>query len=168
MAIFPFGVQVTFKDPEAAKKACEEAMPVINGRRANCNLASLGARRPKSAAVAAATPPPPPPPLPQQGRYTVIWKLRETCVTYENEISRSILLSSLMEQCYRQKLNLQSDMRNFFSGDFAKKRKISDMIKSELLSKQEKEMEFRILICICYASVVNCTLHLILCFFFFF
>ncbi|XP_030441562.1 probable RNA-binding protein ARP1 isoform X2 [Syzygium oleosum] len=58
---------VTFKDPEAAKKACEEAMPVINGRRANCNLASLGARRPKSAAVAAATPPPPPPPLPQQG-----------------------------------------------------------------------------------------------------
>ncbi|CAN6470946.1 unnamed protein product [Victoria cruziana] len=36
---------VTFKDPEAAKKACEDATPVINGRRANCNLASLGARR---------------------------------------------------------------------------------------------------------------------------
>lgn len=51
---------VTFKDPEAAKKACEDATPIINGRRANCNLASLGARRPKSAA----TPPPPPP---QQG-----------------------------------------------------------------------------------------------------
>lgn len=38
-------VQVTFKEPEAAKKACEDATPVINGRRANCNLASLGARR---------------------------------------------------------------------------------------------------------------------------
>ncbi|XP_010244994.1 PREDICTED: probable RNA-binding protein ARP1 isoform X2 [Nelumbo nucifera] len=39
---------VTFKDAEAAKKACEDATPVINGRRANCNLASLGARRPRS------------------------------------------------------------------------------------------------------------------------
>ncbi|XP_010067262.2 probable RNA-binding protein ARP1 isoform X2 [Eucalyptus grandis] len=62
---------VTFKDPEAAKKACEEATPVINGRRANCNLASLGARRPKSTAAAATPPPPPPPPppptIPQQG-----------------------------------------------------------------------------------------------------
>ncbi|XP_010922506.1 probable RNA-binding protein ARP1 [Elaeis guineensis] len=39
---------VTFKEAEAAKKACEDATPVINGRRANCNLASLGARRTKS------------------------------------------------------------------------------------------------------------------------
>ncbi|XP_043700623.1 probable RNA-binding protein ARP1 isoform X1 [Telopea speciosissima] len=39
---------VTFKEAEAAKKACEDATPVINGRRANCNLASLGARRPRS------------------------------------------------------------------------------------------------------------------------
>ncbi|KAI0519908.1 hypothetical protein KFK09_007369 [Dendrobium nobile] len=38
---------VTFKDAESAKKACEDATPVINGRRANCNLASLGARRQK-------------------------------------------------------------------------------------------------------------------------
>ncbi|XP_006485938.1 probable RNA-binding protein ARP1 isoform X2 [Citrus sinensis] len=45
---------VTFKEPEAAKKACEDATPIINGRRANCNLASLGARRPRSAS---ATPP---------------------------------------------------------------------------------------------------------------
>ncbi|XP_074276352.1 putative RNA-binding protein ARP1 [Silene latifolia] len=37
---------VTFKDPEAAKKACEDPTPIINGRRANCNLAALGARRP--------------------------------------------------------------------------------------------------------------------------
>ncbi|WOL04648.1 hypothetical protein Cni_G13370 [Canna indica] len=36
---------VTFKDAEAAKMACEDATPVINGRRANCNLASLGAKR---------------------------------------------------------------------------------------------------------------------------
>ncbi|XVF83308.1 hypothetical protein PTKIN_Ptkin16aG0476400 [Pterospermum kingtungense] len=50
---------VTFKDAEAAKKACEDAAPIINGRRANCNLASLGARRLRSASAAA--------PLPQQG-----------------------------------------------------------------------------------------------------
>nr|XP_010907524.1 probable RNA-binding protein ARP1 isoform X2 [Elaeis guineensis] len=36
---------VTFKEAEAAKKACEDPTPVINGRRANCNLASLGAKR---------------------------------------------------------------------------------------------------------------------------
>ncbi|KAF3433847.1 hypothetical protein FNV43_RR24950 [Rhamnella rubrinervis] len=48
---------VTFKEAEAAKKACEDATPIINGRRANCNLASLGARRPRSASNAAATPP---------------------------------------------------------------------------------------------------------------
>ncbi|KAM1253085.1 hypothetical protein ACFX2J_041015 [Malus domestica] len=47
---------VTFKEPEEAKKACEDATPVINGRRANCNLASLGARRPRSASNT--TPPP--------------------------------------------------------------------------------------------------------------
>ncbi|XP_022890071.1 probable RNA-binding protein ARP1 isoform X2 [Olea europaea var. sylvestris] len=45
---------VTFKDAEAAKKACEDATPIINGRRANCNLAALGARRPRSSS---ATPP---------------------------------------------------------------------------------------------------------------
>ncbi|KAG9453282.1 hypothetical protein H6P81_006186 [Aristolochia fimbriata] len=42
---------VTFKEAEAAKKACEDATPVIKGRRANCNLASLGARRPRSASA---------------------------------------------------------------------------------------------------------------------
>lgn len=70
---------VTFKEPESAKKACEDPSPVINGRRANCNLASLGARRQRSLSVApplqngpnmnvgpriagTVTPPPPPPP----------------------------------------------------------------------------------------------------------
>lgn len=48
---------MTFKEAEAAKKACEDSTPIINGRRANCNLASLGARRPRSASNAAATPP---------------------------------------------------------------------------------------------------------------
>ncbi|CAH9084917.1 unnamed protein product [Cuscuta europaea] len=33
---------VTFRDPEAASKACANPNPVIDGRRANCNLASLG------------------------------------------------------------------------------------------------------------------------------
>ncbi|KAM7274674.1 hypothetical protein ACFE04_016540 [Oxalis oulophora] len=50
---------VTFKDPESAKKACEDASPIINGRRANCNLASLGARRPRSS-TGTTTPPPQP------------------------------------------------------------------------------------------------------------
>ncbi|KAG6511919.1 hypothetical protein ZIOFF_029998 [Zingiber officinale] len=36
---------VTFKEAEAAKRACEDATPVIDGRRANCNLASLGVKR---------------------------------------------------------------------------------------------------------------------------
>lgn len=42
---------VTFKEAESAKKACEDPTPVINSRRANCNLASLGARRPRSAST---------------------------------------------------------------------------------------------------------------------
>nr|GMD37868.1 probable RNA-binding protein ARP1 isoform X1 [Ipomoea batatas]GME18314.1 probable RNA-binding protein ARP1 isoform X1 [Ipomoea batatas] len=49
---------VTFKDAEAAKKACEDATPMIHGRRANCNLASLGARRPRPP-HSSTTPPPP-------------------------------------------------------------------------------------------------------------
>ncbi|VAI07090.1 unnamed protein product [Triticum turgidum subsp. durum] len=48
---------VTFKEAEAAKKACEDGTPVINGRRANCNLASLGAK------------PRPQPPPPQAAHY---------------------------------------------------------------------------------------------------
>ncbi|GAB2222753.1 hypothetical protein Droror1_Dr00016877 [Drosera rotundifolia] len=51
---------VTFKEPEAAKKACEDPTPMINGRRANCNLAVLGARKPRQSS----TPPPQPPPQP--------------------------------------------------------------------------------------------------------
>ncbi|XP_073111316.1 uncharacterized protein [Elaeis guineensis] len=35
--------QVTFKDPDSAMRACQDPSPVIDGRRANCNLASLGA-----------------------------------------------------------------------------------------------------------------------------
>lgn len=33
---------VTFKEAEAAKRACVDPSPIIDGRRANCNLASLG------------------------------------------------------------------------------------------------------------------------------
>ncbi|XP_020275682.1 probable RNA-binding protein ARP1 isoform X2 [Asparagus officinalis] len=39
---------VTFKEAEEARRACEDPTPMINGRRANCNLASLGARRTKT------------------------------------------------------------------------------------------------------------------------
>ncbi|XP_010913866.1 uncharacterized protein [Elaeis guineensis] len=37
---------VTFRDPESARRACVDPSPVIDGRRANCNLASLGRPRP--------------------------------------------------------------------------------------------------------------------------
>ncbi|XP_057860150.2 uncharacterized protein LOC131068893 isoform X2 [Cryptomeria japonica] len=36
---------VTFREPEAARRACVDPTPVIDGRRANCNLASMGATR---------------------------------------------------------------------------------------------------------------------------
>ncbi|MQM00376.1 hypothetical protein Taro_033107 [Colocasia esculenta] len=37
---------VTFRDPESARSACEDPNPVIDGRRANCNIASMGRPRP--------------------------------------------------------------------------------------------------------------------------
>ncbi|WJX62894.1 hypothetical protein P8452_47842 [Trifolium repens] len=37
---------VTFRDPESARRACADPNPVIDGRRANCNIASLGRPRP--------------------------------------------------------------------------------------------------------------------------
>ncbi|KAE8660538.1 putative RNA-binding protein ARP1 [Hibiscus syriacus] len=36
---------VTFKDPDAAMRACQNPSPTIDGRRANCNLASFGAQK---------------------------------------------------------------------------------------------------------------------------
>ncbi|XP_030440686.1 uncharacterized protein LOC115662716 [Syzygium oleosum] len=33
---------VTFRDPDSARRACADPTPVIDGRRTNCNLASLG------------------------------------------------------------------------------------------------------------------------------
>ncbi|KAK4787179.1 hypothetical protein SAY86_011012 [Trapa natans] len=42
---------VTFRDPESARRACENQFPVIDGRRANCNLAFLGARRSRPTAA---------------------------------------------------------------------------------------------------------------------
>ena len=37
---------MTFRDSESARRACADPAPVIDGRRANCNLASLGRPRP--------------------------------------------------------------------------------------------------------------------------
>ncbi|KAM7518063.1 hypothetical protein LguiB_017025 [Lonicera macranthoides] len=37
---------VTFQDADSARRACIDPAPVIDGRRANCNLASLGRPRP--------------------------------------------------------------------------------------------------------------------------
>ncbi|KAF3445848.1 hypothetical protein FNV43_RR11025 [Rhamnella rubrinervis] len=76
---------VTFRDPESARRACANPNPVIDGRRANCNIASLGRPRPSPprgrnqggspfqggasqgataySGVPAPLPPPPPPPV---------------------------------------------------------------------------------------------------------
>ncbi|XP_013631983.1 probable RNA-binding protein ARP1 isoform X2 [Brassica napus] len=48
---------VTFKEGEAAMRACQNMNPVIDGRRANCNLAFLGAHKPR------------PPTSPRHGRF---------------------------------------------------------------------------------------------------
>uniref|UniRef100_A0A804KA65 RRM domain-containing protein n=1 Tax=Musa acuminata subsp. malaccensis TaxID=214687 RepID=A0A804KA65_MUSAM len=37
---------VTFRDPESARRSVVDPNPVIDGRRANCNIASLGRQRP--------------------------------------------------------------------------------------------------------------------------
>nr|XP_007135317.1 hypothetical protein PHAVU_010G119200g [Phaseolus vulgaris]ESW07311.1 hypothetical protein PHAVU_010G119200g [Phaseolus vulgaris] len=36
---------ITFKDPEAAKQACKNPYPIIDGRKTNCNIASIGANK---------------------------------------------------------------------------------------------------------------------------
>jgi hypothetical protein len=46
--------QVTFRDPEAAARALQDPTPVIDGRRANCNLAALGASQRQHPAAAPA------------------------------------------------------------------------------------------------------------------
>ncbi|KAJ4832731.1 hypothetical protein Tsubulata_033047 [Turnera subulata] len=75
---------ITFRDPESARRSCVDPNPVIDGRRANCNIASLGRPRPSPprgrpqggnpyplsapqgapsySGVATPLPPPPPPP----------------------------------------------------------------------------------------------------------
>lgn len=36
---------MTFRDPDGAARALQDPTPVIDGRRANCNLAAFGAAR---------------------------------------------------------------------------------------------------------------------------
>ncbi|OUZ99626.1 RNA recognition motif domain [Macleaya cordata] len=73
---------VTFRDPESARNACLDPNPMIDGRRANCNIAALGRPRPSpprgriqggnpyqgagshGIRVPLSAPPPPPPPPP--------------------------------------------------------------------------------------------------------
>ncbi|KAL9229032.1 hypothetical protein vseg_004550 [Gypsophila vaccaria] len=52
---------VTFKEPEAAFRACQNPSPVIDGRRANCNLAAFGVSKNTTTTTAAATSPSPTP-----------------------------------------------------------------------------------------------------------
>ncbi|KAK4782615.1 hypothetical protein SAY86_016717 [Trapa natans] len=42
---------VTFRDPEAARRACADPTPIVDGRQANCNLASLGRTHPLTSFV---------------------------------------------------------------------------------------------------------------------
>ncbi|KAL6578357.1 hypothetical protein OROMI_010685 [Orobanche minor] len=63
---------VTFRDPDSAQRASADPNPVIGGRRANCNIASLGRSRPSpsrgriqgASTLYRSTPPPPPPSQP--------------------------------------------------------------------------------------------------------
>lgn len=47
---------MTFRDAEAARRAVQEPNPMITGRRANCNIASLGPPRPAQPRGRASTP----------------------------------------------------------------------------------------------------------------
>uniref|UniRef100_A0A0R0GPL3 RRM domain-containing protein n=1 Tax=Glycine max TaxID=3847 RepID=A0A0R0GPL3_SOYBN len=99
---------VTFRDPESARRACADPNPVIDGRRANCNIASLGRPRPSPprgrgtfqggapvtaaasyGGVPAAGPPalaPPPPPLvyPPYGPHCITHKFSNHNTTTNN------------------------------------------------------------------------------------
>ncbi|XP_072962217.1 uncharacterized protein [Typha angustifolia] len=55
---------VTFRDPESARRACVNPSPFIDGRRANCNLASVGRPRPSV-------------PLGRQSLTLEVWELHE-------------------------------------------------------------------------------------------
>ena len=69
---------MTFKEVEAAKKACEDSTTlIINGRRANYNLAFLGAHRPRSSSNVS-----PPPPQPQGTQINSSSFLETTCFLY--------------------------------------------------------------------------------------
>ncbi|XP_059899319.1 RNA-binding protein 24 [Gadus macrocephalus] len=52
---------VTMSDRSAADRACKDPNPIIDGRKANVNLAYLGA---KPRVMQQVPPPPPPPPTP--------------------------------------------------------------------------------------------------------
>ncbi|KAB2595887.1 RNA-binding protein 24-B [Pyrus ussuriensis x Pyrus communis] len=67
---------VTFKDPEAAVRACQNPSPVIDGRRANCNLAFLGAQKTR-----------PPIPLHGAGRFRAAHRLVAPPAAYHGSSS---------------------------------------------------------------------------------
>lgn len=46
-------LQVTFADPESARRATANPNPIIDGQRANVNLAVLGMRQPMKGGLAA-------------------------------------------------------------------------------------------------------------------
>ncbi|THU66265.1 hypothetical protein C4D60_Mb05t12340 [Musa balbisiana] len=44
--LMPWMREVTFRDPESARRSVADPNPVIDGRRANCNIASMGRPKP--------------------------------------------------------------------------------------------------------------------------
>ncbi|XP_022886855.1 probable RNA-binding protein ARP1 [Olea europaea var. sylvestris] len=69
---------VTFREAEAAMRACVDASPVIDGRRANCNLASLGVQRSK-------------PSTPKHGPYMLFTFLLRARLALKSEIIHLLL-----------------------------------------------------------------------------
>ncbi|KAE8701721.1 RNA-binding protein 24 [Hibiscus syriacus] len=94
---------ITFLDPDSARRACVDPNPVIDGRRANCNIASFGRARPLqpqgrnrgnspfqgapsySGVVAPVPVPPPPPPPPLPPVPPVVYPLPYGYPTYSPE-----------------------------------------------------------------------------------
>ncbi|KAM6555273.1 hypothetical protein CsatB_002292 [Cannabis sativa] len=76
---------VTFKDPNSAIKACENPYPVIDGRRANCNLAAFGPHHHKN---------------PTNNAQRGLWKVKSSTMGVARPASNSLGVSTYNCQPY--------------------------------------------------------------------
>ncbi|XP_042493933.1 RNA-binding protein 38-like [Macadamia integrifolia] len=114
---------VTFRDPESARRACVDPNPMIDGRRANCNIASFGRPRTSSprgrnqggtphrgvvpmgatsysrVAGPLLSPPPPPPTLPPP---QVVYPPPYGYTTYSPGYTQAMYSPHLQGQYYQQ------------------------------------------------------------------